>query len=234
MPRHLSVGDAPLSSPASPKQPLWDLPTRLFHWLLVALIAFSWWSGEYGETDLHIWSGLAVLSLLIFRILWGFFGASTARFSSFVRGPKAVLAYLRDTKSWRVAGHTPLGALSILALLGLIGLQVGLGLFTTDEDGFFEGPLAHLVSADISDVARELHEELFNVLLAFIALHIAAIIFYRLRGKTLTKPMITGKAVLAPGIAPMRRARWWVGVLCLAVAIGITRWVIAGAPPFGG
>jgi cytochrome b len=207
------------------------LPIRLFHWLLVVFIAFSWWSGKNEETDLHIWSGMAVLSLLVFRILWGFVGSTTARFSSFVRGPKTVLAYLRDAKSWRLAGHTPLGALSIVTLLGLISLQVGLGLFSTDEDGFYEGPLAQLVSSEVSEIARELHEQLVNILLAFIALHIAAIIFYRLRGKKLTGPMFTGKAVLEPGIEPMRHGRWWVALLCLAVATAITRWVVAGAPP---
>jgi cytochrome b len=117
-------------------------------------------------------------------------------------------------------------------LLGLIALQVGLGLFATDEDGFYEGPLAHLVSANASDAVRRLHEKVFDILLAFIALHIAAIIFYRWRGKPLTKPMVTGKAVLEPGVEPMRRGRWWVALLCLAVAVGVTAWVVAGAPPF--
>jgi cytochrome b len=211
---------------------IWDAPTRLFHWTLVALIAFSWWSAKQEQFDWHIWSGIAVLTLIVFRLLWGFFGSSTARFSSFVRGPKTVLAYLRDPKSWRSAGHTPLGALGAMTLLGLIALQVGLGLFSTDEDGFYEGPLAHLVSIDTSDWARDLHEDAFNILLAFIAVHIAAIIFYRLRGKALTKPMITGKALLEPGVEPMRGSRWWVAPICLAVAIVITRWVVAGAPPF--
>src|SRR4030095_2671657 len=94
------------------KQRVWDLPTRLFHWVLVGLIGFSWWSGKNDEVDLHIWSGIAILTLLIFRMLWGFFGSSTARFSSFVRGPKAVLTYVRDMKGWLPIGHTPLGALS--------------------------------------------------------------------------------------------------------------------------
>ena len=216
------------------KQAIWDLPIRLFHWLLVALVAFSWWSGENGETDLHIWSGIAILSLLIFRLLWGFFGSSTSRFSNFVRGPKTVVGYLHNKDSWRAAGHTPLAALSILTLLALIAAQVGLGLISVDEDGFYEGPLAHLVSTDVSEAARELHEQLFNLLLAFIVLHVAAIIYYRIRGKKLTKAMITGKGELGPDIAPMQRGKWWVALICVSVAIGITRWVVAGAPPFGG
>jgi cytochrome b len=213
------------------RQPIWDLPTRLFHWLLVGLIAFSWWSAENDELDLHIWAGMAVLSLLIFRLLWGLFGSSTARFASFIRGPRAVFAYLRDASSWRTAGHTPLGALSVLALLGVIAAEVGLGLVAVDEDGFAEGPLAHLVSLDWSDLATDLHEDLFNVLLALIGLHMAAIIYYRLRGKRLVGAMVTGKGALQPGVMPMRPGRWWAAILCLAVAIGITRWIIAGAPP---
>lgn len=209
---------------------IWDLPTRLFHWLLVILIGFSWWTAEYHYDDLHIWSGIAVLSLLIFRILWGIVGSSTARFASFVRGPKAVLGYLQG--SWRGIGHSPLGALSVVALLVMIGIQVGLGLFASDEDGIMQGPLARLVSIDAGDWAREWHEELFNVLLALIGLHVAAIVFYRLRGKKLVGPMITGRGQLEPGVQPMRPGKWWAAVLCLVIAIGITRWVIAGAPPF--
>lgn len=209
---------------------IWDLPTRLFHWLLVILIGFSWWTAEYHYDDLHIWSGIAVLSLLIFRILWGIVGSSTARFASFVRGPKAVFGYLQG--SWRGIGHSPLGALSVVALLVMIGIQVGLGLFASDEDGIMQGPLARLVSIDAGDWAREWHEELFNVLLALIGLHVAAIVFYRLRGKKLVGPMITGRGQLEPGVQPMRAGKWWAAVLCLVIAIGITRWVIAGAPPF--
>ena len=109
------------------KAPIWDLPTRLFHWLLVALIALSWWSAEYHQDELHIWLGMAVLSLLIFRLLWGFVGGSTARFANFIRGPRAVFGYLRG--GWRGIGHNPLGALSVVALLAMAGIQVVLGLF---------------------------------------------------------------------------------------------------------
>jgi cytochrome b len=213
------------------RQPVWDLPTRLFHWLLVGLIAFSWWSAENDELDLHIWAGMAVLSLLIFRLLWGLFGSSTARFTNFVRGPRAVLGYLKDASSWRSAGHTPLGALSVLALLGLIAAEVALGLVAADEDGFFAGPLAHLVSISASEAATDLHEDLFNVLLALIGLHLAAILYYRLRGKRLVGAMVTGKGALPPGATAMRPSRWWAALLCLAAAIAVTRWVIAGAPP---
>ena len=212
------------------KVSIWDLPTRLFHWALAGLVGFSWWTAETHRDDLHIWSGMAVLTLLIFRILWGFVGASTARFRNFVRGPRAVFGYLRG--EWRGIGHNPLGAISVIALLGLLIVQVGLGLISSDEDGLVEGPLALLVSARTSDWAADLHEDLFNVLLVLIGLHIAAILFYRLRGKRLIGPMVTGHGAAEPGMEPMRRAKTWIAVLCLLIALGITRWVIAGAPPF--
>jgi len=212
------------------KQPVWDLPVRLFHWLLAALIAFSWWSVKYDHTSWHIWSGCAILTLLIFRFLWGFVGSSTARFSSFVRGPGAVVDYLRG--KWTGSGHTPLGALSVVALLLAVSVQVGMGLFAEDEDGIYMGPLARLVSSDTSDKVRDIHALWFYVILGLIVLHVLAILYYRLfRGQKLTKPMITGRAELSPGTAPMRPGKWWVAVVCLAIGLGITRWIIAGAPP---
>jgi cytochrome b len=216
------------------KAPVWDLPIRLFHWLLTGLIAFSWWSVHNHHTDWHIWSGIAILTLLVFRLLWGLFGSSTARFANFVRGPRAVRAFLRDRSSWRVAGHTPLGALSIIAMLLAVAIQVGLGLISTDPDGLNAGPLAQLVSLHVSETARDIHEYWFYVVLALIVLHVGAIIYYKVfRGQKLVKGMISGRIALEPGVAPMRPARWWVAVLCLAAAFAVARWVVAGAPPFG-
>ena len=231
MPRQISCGDEALIDGDFSDQPVWDLPVRLFHWLLAALIFFSWWSIENHHDDWHIWSGLAITTLLLFRLLWGFFGSSTARFGSFVRGPRTVRAYLKG--QWRGAGHSPLGALSVLTLLGATAVQVGLGLFAEDEDGLMTGPLSRLVSVDTADTAREIHEIWFYVLVGLIALHVGAILFYRLHGKPLIKAMITGKAKLEPGVAPMRRGRWWVALICLGIALGVTRWIVAGVPPFG-
>ena len=215
--------------------PVWDLPVRLFHWGLVALLAFSWWSAENDRIELHMWSGLAVLSLVIFRVLWGIFGSSTARFASFVKGPRAVAAYLRAPREFTSIGHTPVGALSVIVLLALIALQVSLGLIISDEDGVHSGPLANLVSFDTSEAARDWHETLFNVLLALVALHVAAVAVYRLVwGKRLTSSMITGRTYAPAGTAPMKAAKWWTVLLCLVAAIAITRWIIAGAPPLGG
>ena len=148
-----------------------------------------------------------------------------------MRGPRAVGDQWRGR--WSGIGHNPLGALSVLALLAALAAQVGLGLIAEDEDGIYMGPLAQLVSSNTSDKARSIHELWFDVILALIALHLGAIIFYRLKGKKLTLPMITGRAAVEPGIQPMRPGKWWVALICLGVGIGITRWVIAGAPFFG-
>ena len=163
--------------------------------------------------------------------MWGFVGSSTARFAAFLRGPRAVRDYLRGR--WTGTGHNPLGALSVVALLLALAVQVGLGLIAEDEDGLYTGPLYRLVSIDTSDWARDLHEQWFNVVLGLIALHLVAILLYRVRGKRLTAAMITGRAKLPADAEPMRPGKWWIAALCLAVAVGVTRWVIAGAPPFG-
>jgi cytochrome b len=216
------------------KQRVWDLPVRLFHWTIVILVALSWWSAEEHMDELHLWLGYGVLTLLIFRILWGFVGSSTARFSGFVRGPTAVVRYMRDRFHWPVAGHSPLGALSVVALIAALLAVVGTGLFALDEDGLFGGPLAHLVTLQISEAAYELHEALFDVLLVLIGLHVAAILFYRVAlGRNLLGPMVTGKAVAEPGVQYMRPGKWWVALLCLAVSVALTRWIIAGAPLLG-
>jgi cytochrome b len=229
--RQVPQGDEALSSRPDGKILVWDLPTRLFHGLLAALVLFSWWSIKNHHSDWHLWSGFAVLTLLIFRLLWGFVGSSTARFATFVRGPRQIGAYFRG--KWTGVGHNPLGAMSVLALLAALAVQVGLGLIAEDEDGLYAGPLAGLVSIDMSDAARDLHESWFNIVLALIGLHLAAILFYRLRGKPLTIAMVTGRAALDPQAKPIHPAKWWVAILCVAAAIAITRWVVAGAPPFG-
>ena len=209
---------------------VWDLPTRLFHWTLVALIAFCWWTAEEHRYDLHLWSGMAVISLILFRLLWGLFGSSTARFANFVRGPAAVRDYLAG--KWRGVGHSPLGALSVIAFLGLVAVEAGLGLFASDEDGLLLGPLSGFISLGASEQVTELHEDFFNVLLALIGLHVAAVLFYWIAKKqNLIGPMLTGKAALDPDAEPMRPAKWWAALLCVIAAIAVTRWIIAGAPP---
>lgn len=212
---------------------IWDLPVRLFHWLLVALIAFSWWSAKNDAIELHLWSGYAILTLIIFRLLWGLVGSSTARWSSLFHSPRRIIDYLRNSDAWKAIGHSPLGALSVLAMLVVLKVQIATGLLNADDDGLENGALSHLVSEDAAEVAHDLHEDLFNVLLALIALHVAAILFYWLRGKNLLGPMVSGHGELPEGAEPMRPGKWWMALACLVVAVALTRWVIAGAPPFG-
>jgi cytochrome b len=214
------------------KVAVWDLPTRLFHWTLVALIALSWWSAEYGQLTFHLWFGIAALTLIIFRLLWGVFGSSTARFANFVRGPTAIKDYLRG--SWRGIGHNPLGALSVIALIGMVAIEAGMGLFASDEDGLLLGPLSGFVSDGASREIAELHEDFFNIMLVVIGLHVAAILLYWIAKKqNLIGPMLTGKASLDPESEPMRPGKWWVALLCLVAAIAVCRWILAGVPPFG-
>lgn len=211
--------------------PVWDLPTRLFHWGIVLLIGTSWWSAKYQFEPWHFWSGYALLLLLLFRILWGLFGSSTARFTSLVRGPAEVIRYLR-TGRWPRAGHNPLGSLSVLALLLALTVQVGAGLIQIDSEDFVEGPLSRLVSFEVAEAAHDVHEFNFNVLLALIGLHLAAILFYRLvLGRRLVGPMVTGRAELYPGAEPMAPVPAWRAWVCTGVALAILWWIAAGAPP---
>lgn len=187
--------------------------------------------------DLHFWSGFAILFLLIFRLLWGLFGSSTARFANFVRGLTAIRGYLSNPRGWNAVGHSPIGALSVLALLGLIAVIVATGLvqFEKEHGELIVGPLAHLVREDVSEAAHDLHEIFFNVLLAFIGLHIAALLFYRLvLGKRLVGPMISGSGEFLPGSEPMRPAPFWRLVACLLTAFALTYWIVEGAPRFWG
>ena len=211
--------------------PIWDLPVRLIHWGLVLLIGFSWWSVEYGEIEWHIRSGLAVLFLLLLRILWGFLGSSTARFRSFVAGPGKVVAYLRDPSGWRGIGHSPLGSLSVIALLALLSLQVWFGLPLSDEDGVVAGPLNRLVSFETAEFAHAVHGWLFTALQVLIVLHVAAIVYYRWRGRRLVRAMVTGHSLDYPagtqGMVAAGPARL---ALCLTIAGGVTWWVASGVP----
>jgi len=182
------------TAPAAPRIAVWDAPTRLFHWLLVGLIGFSWWSARAHEMDWHRLSGISVLGLLVFRLIWGFVGGSTARFARFVRSPIAVLAYLGRSPAAAVRkGHNPLGGYSVMTMLLLLVTQVGTGLFTTDTDGLESGPLSYLVDFDQSRVAAKIHKLSFDGIEILVALHVLAILFYLvLRRRNLVWPMVIG------------------------------------------
>jgi cytochrome b len=202
---------------------LWDGPVRIVHWLLVVLIAFSWWASE-GHMNWHRWSGYAIIGLVVFRLYWGVAGGGAARFASFVKGPRAVAAYAATVGRRDVAttpGHNPLGALSVLAILAVLLVQVGTGLFAVDVDAFEGGPLSDRVSFDLGRQIAEWHELSFRALQALVVLHVAAVLFYWIWKRTnLIGAMVTGKRTLPsdPGLTRAPAWRLAAGVV-LATAI---------------
>ncbi len=174
---------------------IWDLGTRLFHWLLVMLFGLSWLSAELGGNWMiwHTRLGFLAAGLITFRIIWGFIGSDSSRFAHFVKRPSTVIAYLKGGGQRAYNTHNPAGALSVIALIGLMSLQVTTGLFSND-DIFIEGPLAYLISYDAQLEMTELHEMIFNLLILLIALHVAAIVWYqRFKGEKLVQAMLHGK-----------------------------------------
>ena len=205
---------------------LWDGPTRVFHWSLVALIGFAWWAGETGHMDWHRLAGYAVLGLLVFRLIWGFVGSASARFASFVKGPGATLAYIRTLPSRahkELPGHNPLGAWSVLALLATLIAQVVTGLFSVDVDGIESGPLSDRVDFDTGRLFAQWHHWSFWLLEALVALHLAAVVFYALYKRAdLVRPMVTGRGKVAVdpqlAFAPLWRAA------IVALVAGLVAW----------
>lgn len=213
---------------------LWDLPLRLFHWALficvigaIASIKLSayWLDG----LEWHRRFGFAVLTLLIFRLLWGIVGSTHARFANFVKGPGTVLAFLRGKFS-SSPGHNPLGALSVLAMLAVLLLQAISGLFVSD--GFMlEGPLYKFISEDTASLLLQIHSLNPRIILALIVLHVAAIVFYRIKKKDdLLTPMISGRKTLDAVQAgeDARGGSAGLGLLVLLFSAAIV-WMIAGA-----
>jgi cytochrome b len=185
-----------------PESLVWDLPTRLFHWLLVACIAGSWITAEAGFewTETHFLFGYTSLGLVTFRIIWGFIGPTHARFSSFIRGPAHILnsarALLNRTPS-TYTGHNPIGGWSTVLFLAVVGTQATTGLFISD-DIFYAGPYNGIVSGATAGDLAGLHHLNFNLLQALVVIHLSAILWYRWGKRTpLIKPMITGKKALA-------------------------------------
>jgi cytochrome b len=204
---------------------LWDLPTRLVHWLIAALIPFSWWSATHDHLPWHRLSGYTILGLLVFRLIWGFVGSTTARFHTFLRGPTGVWAHVRGRGEASV-GHKPLGGWSVAAMLAMLAIQLALGLFSVDEDGLEAGPLSKFVDFDTGRAIAKVHHAGFLVLLGLIGLHLAAVAFYALRRRNLIWPMITGRARLPTGAPAPRFARVRIAVLAALVAAAIA-WFIA-------
>ncbi|MBN2887539.1 MAG: cytochrome b/b6 domain-containing protein [Chromatiaceae bacterium] len=212
---------------------VWDLATRVVHWALFVLVVAAYVTGLIGGNLMqwHAWIGLAIVGLLAFRIAWGWLGSTYARFGQFVRGPNAVLDYLRGR--WHGVGHNPIGAVSVLVLLGVLSLQSLTGLFGNDDIAF-EGPLYVLISKDSSDWLIGLHRQMIWPIAALVGLHVAAMVFYALvRKDNLVTPMFTGeKRVSDPNIASAKGGGWLALLAALLIA-GALVWVANGGliPP---
>lgn len=185
-----------------------DLPVRVFHWVLAALTCFSWWSGTQGGDPLwmtyHLWSGYSILTLLLFRIAWGFVGSTHARFSDFLYGPRAIIEFLKTLprrEAARFAGYNPLGGLSVVLIFLCVALQIGTGLFAND-DIVTEGPLYKWVSKGTSDFLTTIHSYNFYVILALVSLHVTAVLFHlAYKSENLFAPIFTGNKLLSQDAA---------------------------------
>ena len=218
---------------------IWDLPTRIFHWALFVCVVGLIITGNIGGNLMtwHFRLGYCVMTLLLFRIVWGLIGGKWSRFGSFIYAPSTVIAYLKGQgKPEHSAGHNPLGAGSVFALLAFLAAQVGTGLISDDEITN-QGPLARFVSNASVSLANWWHKDVGKwVIAALIVLHVAAILFYLHKKKeNLIKPMLHGdKQMIAP-VEPSKdtAASRVVALVVLALCGGFVYWVQSlGAPAF--
>ena len=198
--------DSPKLIPPKKEILVWDIPTRLFHWLLVIAITYAWFAVEILEDmEQHFYAGYSVLTLLLFRLVWGFVGSRYALFKSFLYSPAKIMAYVKTlpvkestqeqqpiNKTTRYLGHNPLGGLAVFAMLAVLLFQTGSGLFSSDD--YYYGPLAGLIDKGLVAKLTNLHHLNFDIITALIAIHIVAILLYRLYKKEhLVGAMFTGK-----------------------------------------
>jgi cytochrome b len=210
---------------------VWDLPTRIFHWLLALLVGTSFYTGLTGGFDImdyHMLSGYGILTLVIFRCIWGFAGNEYARFRQFLAGPRRVVSYIKaklgrpsePLLTTPIVGHNPLGGWSVMAMLGALLTQAGTGLFAND-DIFTEGPLVHLISERLSGQLTGIHATMAWIIGGLVLLHLAAIAFYQLRyAENLWLPMIKGRHHLpkTEQVELLDAANPWIrGLLLLAI-----------------
>lgn len=202
--------------------PVWDRPTRIFHWVLVVLVVVCYLSGRNGRFDIHLPAGQALLVLVAARVVWGFAGATSSRFRAFVRPLREISAYLATLPRREpdgIAGHNPLGGLSVVAMLLILIAQASLGLFAVDIDGVYEGPLSILVSYDAAREAAELHAIVVDGLVILVGFHIVAVLFHHVyKRENLTRSMLTGRGRLADGQTPPRFVSDWRAVIVLVLA----------------
>ena len=209
----------------------WDLPVRVFHWALVLLVISQIVTASVGGNAMqfHAFGGYAILALVLFRVLWGFFGGTQARFRDFVRGPGAVFRYAKSMRRGPHSahrGHNPLGGWSVLAMLGSLLVQATTGLFAND-DVMMEGPLAKHVSDRASEIATAIHDVNAVVLLTLVAVHIAAVLFYLLaRKENLITPMITGRKQSVTSDESARYGKPWLAAVLLGCSAAAVYFVI--------
>jgi cytochrome b len=222
--------------PGGPKVLVWDLPVRIFHWLLALTVLGAWVTHELGVRymEWHMRLGYLALGLVLFRIGWGFFGTRHARFGAFLAGPKAVAAYARDWIEGRVgtrAGHNPLGGWAIIAMLASVAIQAVSGLFNTD-DILTTGPWRPAVSEAFADRMSAIHSINFDVLTGLIALHLTAISAYWLRSRiNLVGPMLTGRKAAAPGAGIDGQRLGIALAVAIAAAMMVAVLIIAAPEP---
>ncbi|MBN8875011.1 MAG: cytochrome b/b6 domain-containing protein [Rhodospirillales bacterium] len=212
---------------------VWDAPTRLFHWMIVVLLGTSWATVEYGYMEWHKLSGYTILTLLLFRLVWGFVGSDTARFSRFLRSPLAAMQHLlhmTKREHDREIGHNAAGGWMVLVLLSLLLAQVVTGLMSNDDISV-EGPYARFVGKDWSDWATHVHSIVFTVIQITVVLHVLAVLaYFGLKGQNLVRPMITGKKRLPGNMRAPRMASPLLALVVLVVAAGVVTALVQFAP----
>jgi len=205
---------------------IWDFPTRLFHWLTAALIVFAYVTYLLGWMDWHAKAGDAVLTLVLFRLLWGFFGSQTSRFSRFVAAPRAAAVHLQrllQREPDRQVGHNAAGGWMVLLLLALVLGEALSGIYV-QNDVANQGPLTEVTPARIANAITATHWIFWDALLGAVLLHVIAIVIYAtVKGQDLLRPMITGLKTLPadvaqPPVASTLRAGFFLGLSALAVA----------------
>ena len=216
------------------KHLVWDLPLRLFHWLLVLSMTASYVTAELGFDwmQVHMYLGYFTLGLVIFRIIWGFIGPRHARFTSFLQGPAGMWRYARGLAAGtmiQTAGHNPLGGLSVILMLVLVGFQAGTGLFATD-DIVWTGPWNGAVSEKTADRLTALHHLNFNFILAAVALHLMAIAFYFLvKKENLVGSMVHGKKQV-PAHESISKSEVVKALIVIVISAGLVYWLVTAAP----